>query len=187
MILGRMFSDIYSSYNDKTKEMKAEGIKCTLSDLILNPKKFYKDTPDNIYLRPDKIQIIERAMVDKNLYRLPPKYCEQSVFVQGKICGLGAKHDGRITKAGKTLIVENKFGNPWTEERANEEDQITFYAYCDYLLTGIIPTVRVQSVNGKTGNVLAFTVRKTKKAFSPLEDKIEFAFKGITNEVYEKI
>ncbi len=187
MILGRMFSDIYATYDLKKDQGEAEGKKFKLADLILNPRNYYKDTPENIYFRPDKIEIIKAALSDKNLYRLAPKYCEQNVFVQGKVCGLGAKHDGRIKVKDKTLIVENKFGNPWTEERANEEDQITFYAYCDWLLTGIIPTVRVQSVNGKTGQVLAFTVRKTKKAFAPLEEKIEFAWKGIRAEKWERI
>lgn len=182
MVLGRMFSDIYAGLT------RINGLKYTVDDLILTPHKYYPDTPKEINFRPDMIRIVNTALKDKNLFRLPPKYCEQEVYVTGKVCNLGAKHDGRIKKDGKVLIVENKFGGPWTEDRANEEDQITFYSYVDYLFTGIIPTVRLQSVNSKTGKVLAFTTKKKTKAdFNQLEEKIEYAYKGIINEKYERV
>jgi len=180
MILGRIFSDAYAGLteiNDKN---------FTFQEAIINPKRFYPDTPDDIFFKPDKVRIMKTAFEDKNLYRLPPKFCEQSVFAESKICPLMAKHDGRIKKDDKVLIVENKFGNPWNEERANSEDQITFYSYVDYLLTGLIPKIRVQSVNTNTGKVLVFEVKKTKEQFTPLEEKIDFAYQGIIAERWEK-
>ena len=194
MILGRVFSEIYAGFDSKLGgvcELNFKGekkLKYTIEKMIENPQKYFPDIPKEIAFRPHMVRIINTALKDKNLFRLPMKYCEQAVYVNSKICPLGAKHDGRIKKDGKVLIVENKFGRPWTEERANEEDQITFYSYVDYLFTGVIPTVRLQSINSSTGKVLSFTTRKKTKAdFAALEEKIEYAYKGITNEVYEKV
>lgn len=175
MVKGSIFSEAYA---DPKFDWKAA---------LINPRKVLDDDkiPETLTFTSDNVRIFERALSSKDLLRLPPKQCEQSVYVQSKICKLMMKNDGYNPET--FLVVENKFGKPWDKERANTEDQMTFYAYCSYLQLGKIPLVRVQSINSKTGEVKVFEVQKTKQQFEPLEEKIEYAFKGILNEAYEKI
>lgn len=174
MILGSIFSDAYA---DPKFDYRAALVK---------PQKFYTPCPPNLTFTPDFARNMEKALSHKKMLRLPKNMCEQTIKVESKICPLLAKHDGRDAKGKNVLIIENKYGTPWTEEKANTEDQITFYAYVDYLTTGKIPLIRLQSVNSKNGEVVAFEVNKTKEQFVPLEEKIAYAYNGIIKEVYER-
>lgn len=175
MVLGSIFSDAYA---DKEFDFRAALIK---------PQKYYKNCPENLTFTSDYARIMEKALNHRNLLRLPKSMCEQKVYVESKICPLMAKHDGRDDKGKNVLIIENKYGTPWTEQKANTEDQITFYSYVDWLLTGKIPLVRLQSVNKKNGEVQAFEVYKTKKDFQILEEKINYIYQNIMAGVYERM
>ena len=177
MVLGTIFARAYA---EPSFDWKAA---------LVNPRLADKRAPETITFTSDYARVMEKVLNHPKMFRLDPRLCEQTVKVQGKVCKLQAKHDGRDEKFVKSnvLIIENKYGSCWTEQRANEEDQITFYSYVDWLLTGKIPLVKVQTADRKSGRVESFEVIKTKEQFAPLEDKIEHAYRGIINEVYETI
>lgn len=157
--------------------------KFDVEDAILNPKKYIKDLPNDIVYTPDFVRIMKQALIHPEIIRLPKHQCEQSIRIQSKICPVMSKTDGFDEK--KMLIIENKYGSCWNEERANSEDQITFYAWIAWLKYGVIPVVRVQTFDKKSGKLAAFNVIKHKTNFAPLEEKIEYAYKGIISQDWE--
>lgn len=179
MLLGTIFSDAYS------ERKKAEtGIAFDWREALKHPEKYYKNVPEGTFFTPDFERVMDTALNHPKLVRLPSFLCEQTIRVESKICPLLAKNDGFNPKA--MLVVENKYGMPWTEDRVESDDQLTFYSYVGYLLKGEIPKIRLQSINRNNGQVVPFETKRKKAQFKPLEEKIEFAYKGITNEVYTK-
>lgn len=198
MVLGTLFASAYSGQRFADTNPK---LKFNLKDALINPQKYVKNCPDGITFTSDKLRVMENVLKDKKLVKFKAKHCEQTVLVESKICPLQAKHDGRNEKFKgtlkdevgeiklnrETLIIENKYGTPWNEERANTEDQIIFYAYVDFLATGNIPWIRVQTADRKTGRINVFNVKVSKAQFIALEKKIEYAYNGIINKVWKKL
>lgn len=171
MLLGTIFAMCYKNKN------------IDVNDIVLNPTKYIKDVPKEIVYTPDKARIMKQALATPQFIRLPKEQCEQSIRIESKICPIMSKTDGFDPE--RMLIIENKYGSCWTEERANSEDQITFYAYVAWLKYGKIPLVRVQTFNRDNGKFAAFNVKKFKTNFKPLEEKIEYSYKGIISKCWE--
>ena len=106
-------------------------------------------------------RIIKTALEHPQTIRLPKRKCEKKLIVQGlglnwPVMGIfdGDDEDAR-------LIVENKFGAPWNQARADEAKQLTWYAMVCKIKRGYIPKQVLQSINSKTGIPSQYWTRRT--------------------------
>ncbi len=177
MLLGSIFSDAYSQ-----REQAETGIKFDWKEALKSPKDYYKQVPPNLTFTSDYERKMEKALRHPKLVKVSPEFCEQTILVDSPICPLQAKNDAFIPK--EFLIVENKFGAPWTSQRVQEDDQLSFYSYVPWLVHGKIPGGVLQSINSSTGEVQTFNFQRTLEDFIPLIQKIRYAYDGIQNEEF---
>lgn len=121
----------------------------------------------------DKERAIKTALEHHATVKLPKKYTEKKLTVQGR--GLEypilAQFDGYRPDA--ILVVENKFGAPWTQERINNsvyydkegvkrrDRQLTWYILTFYIKHRKMPKFLLQSFNSKNGTPRKFWVTRT--------------------------
>lgn len=149
-----------------------------------NPLFNWRRALDKDHFTPDKERIIETALKQKNLLRLPAKMCEQSYRMDFKDIPLLIKPDGFDPK--KKLLIENKFGTPRNQEWADEDLQISFYSLGIKLKWGFIPKVVCQSVSDKSGSVKAFKTQRKAGDLKHCQELIKVAVNGIHNKIWEK-
>jgi hypothetical protein len=180
MLLGTIFSDAYSGLS---RSQKDPNLPYDWRLALKYPQNYYKDAPDHLTYTSDYERKMEKALKHPELVQAESSNCERTILVETDICSLQAKNDAYIPS--QNLVIENKYGMPWTKERVNLHDQLTFYSYVVYLKHGKIPLVRLQSVNSANGEVKAFEIKKKKKDFVELRKKIKYAYEGINNSVFK--
>ncbi len=128
----------------------------------------------------DQARIFKFALEHPTTIRFPKNKTEKRL--DGK--GLGLKYpimgylDG-FDKA-KRHLVENKLGVVWTQDRADESTQITWYALLIYLNFKFIPKRNtLQSFNGRNGMP---NLRETKR----IKQDLKFLVEAI-NEMHDRI
>jgi len=108
------------------------------------------------------------------LSQLPPlegEECEKTFEIENKPLNLLGKFDGVIES--KNLIIENKTGATWTQERADTAPQLTFYALVYYLATGRNPRMVLNSVRQSDGKVFSFKTKRTVEQMKELKKVID--------------
>lgn len=137
-------------------------------------KKFdYKKALQKEGFNPDRARAIETALSHHATVRLPKSKTEKEYIVKG--FGLNypilAQFDGLDPKA--ILIVENKWGKPWTAERVENcvyydrdgtqrrDRQITWYILAFYIKHRKLPKFLLQSFNSKSGIPNKFWTKRT--------------------------
>ncbi len=180
MLLGTIFSDAYSQREFSEKDPSlAYDWKLALK----HPEKYYKSVPEGITYTLDYERKMNNALESQNMVQAKRKECEQTILLDLENLSLQAKNDAYVES--KNLVIENKYGILWNEERVNTDDQLTFYSYVVFKKFGKIPIVRLQSVNSANGSVQAFEISKKEKEFEELEKKIMYAYNGIQKEIYD--
>ncbi len=177
MLLGSIFSDAYSK-----RERAETGINFNWKLALKYPKEYYRQVPPNLTFTSDYERVMEKALNHPKLVIAPPKDCEQTLYTESPICPLQAKNDAFRTS--ELLLIENKYGAPWNEERVAEDDQLTFYSYVPWLLYKKIPKGILQSINARTGEVNVFEFKRKKEDFKALIEKIKYAYEGIIAEEF---
>ena len=106
-------------------------------------------------------RIVKTALEHEQTVRLPKRKCEKKLIVQGlglnwPVMGI---FDGDDEDA--QLIVENKFGAPWNQERVDSHRQLTWYAMVCKIKRRYIPKLLLQSFNSKNGIPSKYWTRRT--------------------------
>jgi hypothetical protein len=130
---------------------------------------------------PDKERIIETALKDKNLIRMPIKNCEQRIFADFNGIKLQAIPDGFKDK----LLVENKFGAVRDQEMVDDDGQLSFYSLTIKLNNKFIPKIILQSVNDRTGKVNIIKTKRTNQDLKHIGELIIMAARGISLGIWE--
>lgn len=141
-----------------------------------DPKYDYSKALKEAGFTSDCERIIRTALGHRDTVRMPKSKCERKHEVQGN--GLAYKilaiYDGE-----DQFIVENKFGNPWSQKQVDESNQITWYALVRFIETGKIPKILLQSFNSKNGQPRHYWVTRTRLEIDKLVREI--------NKTVEKI
>ena len=157
--------------------VEKEGEPLTLGKIFqqaMCDKKFdYAKALKEAGFNSDKERIFKRALENRTIVRLPKKNTEKKIIVKGR--GLNypilAQFDGIDTDI--TLIVENKFGCVWTQQRVDDgifydetrtkrqDRQITWYILAYYIKYGVMPRFLLQSFNGKNGALVQLWAERT--------------------------
>lgn len=165
MVLGSIFAEAFADP------------KFPLEKALIAPQKFIRGCPAGISFTPNYRRVIEGVLANESFLTCAPEEAEQAIYVEGPLCPLMGKFDGK--RESIDLLIENKFGTPWTEERAHTDDQVAFYSYIYWLKFNKIPKVLLQTVDRESGRIKKYLVEKTEKDFDPLKEKIELAYNGI--------
>jgi len=127
-----------------------------------NPKYDYVTELKNEGFTSNQARIITTALGHKQTVQLPKSKCEKKHTVIGEglnypILGI---FDGDDEAA--QLVVENKFGAPWNQQRVDSHRQLTWYALIVKIKRGYIPKLLLQSINSKTGIPSKYWTRRTR-------------------------
>lgn len=120
----------------------------------------------------DKTRVIETALAHKETVRLPKSKTEKRITVKHPdvpyplLAILDGKDDDRV------LIVENKMGQVWKQDRVNTDAQLTWYILCYKLKHGKTPKLLLQSFNARNGIPTKYWVKRTQKDFDELITRI---------------
>lgn len=137
-----------------------------------DPKYNYVEALKKAGFNGDKARAIKTALEHPATVRLPKKLTEKQRIVTGR--GLEypilAQFDGEDVDAN--LLVENKFGVAWTQDRVNNGEyydsegvkrrdrQLTWYTLVYWIKYRKFPKFLLQSFNGKHGAPNKFWVKK---------------------------
>ncbi len=161
MLFGRIFSDAYENRgNDKYDPCK-----------VLRREGFTTD--------------YERVMKNA-LSQLPlikGEECERTFEIENEPFNLLGKFDGVVES--KNLIIENKTGATWTQQRADEAEQLTFYGLVYYLTTGKNPKMILNSVRASDGKVFTFKTQRDIKQLSDFKIRVDEISELIKRDVFE--
>ena len=193
----------YQQYYVARVEKKSEPM--TLGKIFQlawsNPKFDYTEALKAEGFTSDKARIIKQALENKEVIRLPKGLTEKELIVQGR--GLNypilAQLDGEETNAD--LIVENKFGVVWKQERLDtgiywlgdgprtglcRDRQKTWYMLAYYLKHKKKPKFLLQSFNGKNGQLTKLWGKSTMYDFDLLINDINNMVTRIEAGDFEK-
>lgn len=99
-------------------------------------------------------RIMEAAVTNPDLIKFAPARCEVKKQLKFRGIPIVIKMDGWDPDKGGH-ILENKFGVPRTQEKVDDDLQLTYYNFGIYLETGKIPArTTLQSVNDSNGKVV---------------------------------
>jgi len=146
------------------------------SEAYANPSYDYRKALMEARIAPSAAQMIARALENKALVRATPKNCEYKLELTVRGVPTLMYLDG--AKPTKHLIIENKTGAPWTQERADEADQLTFYGAGWYEKTGKLPDYLLQSIDPK-GCVRVFKTKRTVEQFDALWSQVDHVWREI--------
>lgn len=154
------------------EESEAMTLGTIFQEAWCDPKYNYKKALKEAGFNSDKARAIENALNHPATIKLPKKKTEKSVTVQGR--GLRypvlAQFDGLDPDIN--LIVENKFGAVWTQDRVNssvyydkdrkqrKDRQLTWYTLVYWIKYRKFPKFLLQSFNGRNGIPNKFWVKK---------------------------
>lgn len=160
MIFGSMFSKAYEDRTlDFAAELKREGFTA------------------------DYVRVMSTALV--MLPDIGKENCEvtfRSAYSEMDLLGI---FDGYLKQ--DLCIIENKTGKLWTQERADTDDQLTFYALLHLLKTNWLPgRITLNSVKEGTGAVHSFETARNNNQIGELRKRIDCVIYGITNEIWTK-
>jgi len=161
MIFGSIFSEAYENRNNKR----------------YNPYKVLQKEG----FTSDYERVLKNA-----LSQLPPingEECERTFEIENEPLNLLGKFDGVIED--KNLIIENKTGATWTQQRADEAEQLTFYGLVYYLATGKNPKMILNSVRMSDGRVFSFKTSRTIKQLSDFKKKVDEIADKIKNNIWK--
>jgi hypothetical protein len=163
-----------------------------------DPKYDYAEALKKAGFTSDKARAIKTALEHPATIRLPKKLTEKSITIKGR--GLEypilAQLDGLDPEAN--LIVENKFGVPWTQERVNNgmyrdsegvehrDRQLTWYTLVYWIKYRKYPKFLLQSFNGKHGAPNKFWVKKYSVDLDMLIHDINSMVARVTAGDFEK-
>lgn len=133
----------------------------------------------------NKERIIKTALDQKNLMTMATSKCDKEIRTNFEGIPLIIKPDGFDKE--KRILLENKFGAIRSQEKVDEDNQISFYCLGIKLLFGWIPeTIILQSVNDRTGKVEPVKTKRTKADLDHVGELIKLAARGISEGVWEK-
>ena len=132
----------------------------------------------------DKERIIETALKDPNMIRMPISNCEQKIYADFNGIKLLIKPDG--FKKETKLLLENKFGAVRTQEMVDDDNQISFYTLGIKLAFNFITNILMQSINDRTGKVHVIKTKRDKTDLDHIKELIITAARGISLKIWEK-
>lgn len=163
-----------------------------------DPKYDYVAALKKLGFNGDKARAMKNALTHPATVRLPKRKTEKQVIVKHPTLAypILAQFDGIETD--DPLIVENKWGIPWTQERVDtgiyfdmegkrrRARQITWYILAYKLKYGKMPKFLLQSFNGKNGVVNKFWAKRTVADLKELTADIESMVRRIEAGDFKK-
>lgn len=145
-----------------------------------DPQRFGKEFAEAMEDESRELEIAEMCRIFLPRY----KNREFKIEVSSPVCPLHAKLDGYDEENG---IGEHKTGTvPWTQKRADQHGQLTFYAYAHLLKYGRLPKrIRLHWIETKrdeereivpTGRIETFETTRSTIDFLKLHARIEKAW-----------
>ena len=120
----------------------------------------------------DFIRVVKTALAHPDTVSMPKSFTEKRLLVKTDkmLWPMLAILDG-FRKPLK-LLVENKMGVWWSQKMVDESPQLTWYMMSVYLEYGFVPKTLLQTFNSKSGIPRLFVVKRTKKDFEALIDRV---------------
>lgn len=155
---GQTFENKYTIFGKEVAQMREKGVEIDGWEHI---NMFLPDYP-----RLEHVMTAE-VLIDK-----------QNVVLLGRFDGVDLR---------RHIIGDDKTGLKWTQERADKEEQFTFYSYIYWLNKKVIPRVRVCWIetvvrDGEvvaTGKIETFETTRTVQDFINLQGKVNKRWRGI--------
>ena len=137
-----------------------------------DPKYKYGPILRKAGFTPDVERAIKTALEHPDTIRVEKRFTEVKLRAKGMglNCTILGILDG-FKKADK-LLLENKFGVVWTEDRVAKEVQLTWYMLIVYIKYGFIPKTILQSFNANNGIPTLIKVKRTIADFKELIEDI---------------
>ena len=180
--MGKDFmAELYTTNRDRWEQIRLGAI---FSDAYGKPVINWKKKLQADGFTSDKQRIIETALIDKNLIRLPASKCEMWINCEHEGIPLVIKPDGFDSTA--RLLIENKFGAVRKQEYVDEDLQLSFYALGIKKVYGFIPKIILQSVNSATGKVIQIQTKRDKSDLEHVGELIVKVAESITKGIFEK-
>lgn len=176
-VMGKDFMEELKINNpDLWEKIKLGGI---FQEAWYDPRINWRKKIKALGFTPDKIRIIETALAQKNIIRMPRNLCERRYYFDVEGIPFLFITDG--FDDGKKFLCENKFGNPRQQEKVDEDLQLSVYCLGIYTLFGWIPKrIVLQSVNDRTGKVNVIETKRAKIDLDHAKDLIIQAARGIS-------
>lgn len=142
-----------------------------------DPKYPYERELNRLGFTSEKTRVIKTALEHPALIKSDTWQTEYRIDVapvqyRAKEFGLTYPIMGSLDGYDRGVVLENKIGYPWNQQRADESTQITWYSILVYVKHGIIPNSIIQSVNGKHGIPALFKTKRTKKQLKEMVEEI---------------
>lgn len=130
-------------------------------------------------------RIVKTAIDHPQAVRLPKVLCEKKFQVQGRglkypILGIFDGFDKNMK-----LVVENKMGTPWRQDRVDTDEQLTWYTLICVIKFGFYPKIRLQSFNGRNGIPTIYNTKRSKAQVEALIRKINAVVERISAGDFE--
>lgn len=137
-----------------------------------DPKYNYEKKLKEVGFNSDKTRVIKTALEHPATVKLPKNKTEKQFVVTSREIDypILAQLDG--LDANIKLIVENKFGQPWNQEKVSTDSQITWYLLCYKLQYNHLPKFLLQSFNSRNGIPNKFWAKRRKEDFDRLISEI---------------
>lgn len=166
-----------------------------------DPKYNYNKALYDEGFTSDNTRIVRQALDNDDVIRLPKKLTEKELIVQGRGLKIPilAQFDGKDTNAH--LVIENKFGVAWDQERLDtgvywldkkkrdglkRDRQKEWYMLVYYLKYHKKPKYLLQSFNGKNGKLVKLWGKSTMHDFDLLINDINNMVTRIEAGDFEK-
>jgi len=155
MLLGKIFQEAWCDPEgyDYAKELWDAGF-------TPDKARIMKTALDHPYL----IKAEEMKETEKEIKATPRKKRAKELGLTYTIMGVLDGWDGRV--------IENKFGAPWSQQRADEAEQATWYALLTYIEEGTIPEIILQSINSRHGIPSCFRTKRNKNDLKQMVEEI---------------
>jgi len=182
----REYYEIYILGKDIMEELKKTNIrkweKIRLGSIFqeawYNPLVNWRKLLRKDSFTSDKERIIETALKNPNLIRMPISKCENTYTTDIYGIKIVIKPDG--FDKDKKLLIENKFGVLRNQEQVDNDLQLSFYSLGIKKLFNFIPKIILQSVNDKTGQVKLIETKRDKLDLDYVTEQIINVARGIS-------
>jgi len=188
----REYYEIYYLGKDIMEELKRTNIRrwekiklgSIFQDAWYNPMINWRKILKKEGFTPDKERIIETALKDPQIIKMPMKNCEQKYTTDIYGIRILIKPDG--FDKGKRLLIENKFGATRTQDYVDNDLQLSFYSLAIKKIFNFIPKIILQSINDKNGRVKLIETKRDKSDLDFVAEQIVNVARGISRGEWQK-
>lgn len=132
----------------------------------------------------DYERVMRTALEHPHTVRIKKSQTERKYTVKGR----GLKHPVQAIFDGEQegLIIENKYGHPWSEKMARESKQLLWYSLVHLIKRGKMPKILLQSFNSRNGIPYQYWIKHTTYEVDILVQEINNVIDKIKAGDFEK-